>query len=78
MKKRLCEAMPHVPLLKLNPGLAEQIKNDQEATEVTEDDDVVNGQRVAEVNVNDDTTCEHDSDISHFNCCFSVKKNDFL
>ena len=46
MKKRLGKSMPHVPLLKLKPELAEQDKNDQETetTEDTDDDGDVNGQ----------------------------------
>ena len=55
--------MPHVHLLKLRPELS-----DQETTEVTEDDDGVNSQGDAEVNVNNNTACEHNSDTSHFNC----------
>ena len=76
MKKRLHKAMPHVPLLKLNPGLAEQIKNDHKAetTEDTQNDDVVNGQGDAELNVNDNTACEHDSNVFRFNCCLCAKK----
>ena len=74
MKKRIGKAMPHVPLLRLNPGLAEQIKKDQETTEDTDDDDDVNGQGDVEVNVNDNTACEHGSDMSGFKCCFCVKR----
>ena len=70
MKKRLGKAMPHVPLLRLNPGLAEQIKKDQETTEDTDDDDDVNGQG----DVND----IHDSDISHFNFNYLSVKRMFL
>ena len=55
MKKLLRKAMPHIPLLKLRPELA-----DQETTEVSENEDVVNGQGDAEVNVNDNTSKEHD------------------
>ena len=79
MKKGLHKAMPHIPLLKLNPGLAEQIKKDQETTEDTENDDVVkdmkqrDGQRDEGANVSINTACEYDSDISHFNCCLCVK-----
>ena len=62
MKKRLGKSIPRVPLLKMKPELAEQDKNDQETTE-DDDDDVVKGQGDAEVNVNDNTACEHNSDI---------------
>ena len=74
MKKRLGEAIPHVPLLKLKPELAEHDKNDQETerTEDTDDDD-------DDVNCQGEVNDIHDSDISHFNfnfkyllkeCCF--------
>ena len=65
MKKRLGKAMPHVPLLKLKPELAEQDKNDQETTE---DGDVADGQGDDEANDNAKTACEHYTDISRFNC----------
>ena len=55
--------MPHIPLLKMKPELAEQDKNDQETTEDDDDDDdVLNGQCDTEVNVNNNTACEYNSD----------------
>ena len=74
MKKQLRKAMPHVPLLEMRPELSEQDATDQETTEVSGNDDVVNGQGDVEVNVNDNTACEHDSGASSFNCCFCVKR----
>ena len=74
MKKRLRKAMPHIPLLKLRPELAEQDKEDQETTKGTENDDMVNGQCDAQVNVNDNIGCEHNSDLSRLKCCFCVKR----
>ena len=74
MKKRLRKAMLHIPLLKLRPELAEQDKEDQEITEGTENDDVVNGQCDAQVNVNDNIGCEQGSDMSRLKCCFCVKR----
>ena len=69
IKKRLCKATPHIPLLKLKPELS-----DQETTEVSGNEDVVNDQGDAEANVNDNTSCEHNSDISRFKCCFCFKR----
>ena len=70
--------MPHVNLLKLRPELSEQDPYDQGTPEVTGNEDVVNGQGDAEINVNDYTSCEHDSDISHFNCYFCVRRMIFF
>ena len=70
--------MPHVHLVKLRPELSEQETNDQGTSEVTGNEDVANGYGDAEVNVNDNRACEHDSDISHFNCFFCVRRMIFF
>ena len=56
MKKRLCKAMPHVPLLKIRPELSEQETYDQGGTE---NNDVVDGD---EENVDDNTACQAHSE----------------
>ena len=70
--------MPHVHLLKLRPELSEQETDDQGTSEVTGNEDVANGYGDAEVNMNDNTACEHNSDISHFNCYFYVIRMIFV
>ena len=70
--------MSHVHLLKPRPELSEQETDDQGTSEVTRNEDVMNGQGDVQINVNDNAAHEHDSDISHFNCFFCVKKIFFL
>ena len=68
--------MPHVPLLQVTPEPSTQ-ETDQETTDVSENDDAANGQSDGDANVNNNTACEHDADISHFKFCFCIKRTFF-
>ena len=51
MKKRLHEAMPHDPLLKLRPELSEEVIYDRESIESIENQDTMDGQDDNEANM---------------------------
>ena len=74
MKKRLCKAMPHVPLLKLRPEPSVEVIYDQESIDSTENRDVVNGYGEVEVNINHDSAMDWTDKIY----LYTVSKNNFL